>query len=283
MDVSISITGYPSADAAAALTDLGQAADELGLHTVWATDHLIQADPVAATTDPMLEAYAVLAFLSATTHRVRLGAMVSPVTFRPPALLIKTVTTLDVLSGGRAWLGVGAGYQQAEAQDMGLPLPAPRERYEHLEDTVRLAAQMWRGDTAPFHGFHAQLERPVSSPPPMTTPRPPILIGGTGERRTLRLVAQYADACNLFDIPDDGVTIRHKLAVLRDHCAAIGRDDADITKTVSTAVGDDEPPARFAERCVQLRSYGIDHVVVIARGRPFTVADLECLAPATTV
>jgi alkanesulfonate monooxygenase SsuD/methylene tetrahydromethanopterin reductase-like flavin-dependent oxidoreductase (luciferase family) len=283
MDVSISITAYPSGDAAAALTDLGQAADGLGLHTVWATDHLIQADPAAATTDPMLEAYAVLAFLSATTHRVRLGAMVSPVTFRPPALLIKTVTTVDVLSGGRAWLGVGAGYQQAEAQDMGLPLPAPRERYEHLDDTLRLAAQMWRGDTAPFHGFHARLERPVSSPPPMTPPRPPILIGGVGERRTLRLVAEYADACNLFDIPDGGVTIRHKLAVLRDHCAAIGRDYAGITRTVSTALGDGEQPARFVERCAQLKSYGIDHVVVITRGRPFTVADLECIATATTV
>jgi alkanesulfonate monooxygenase SsuD/methylene tetrahydromethanopterin reductase-like flavin-dependent oxidoreductase (luciferase family) len=148
---------------------------------------------------------------------------------------------------------------------------------------LRLAAQMWRGDTAPFHGFHAQLERPVSSPRPMTTPRPPILIGGVGERRTLRLVAQYADACNLFDVPDGGVTIRHRLAVLRDHCTAIGRDDADITKTVSTAVGDGETPARFAGRCVQLKSYGIDHVVVIARGRPFIVADLEGLAPASTV
>src|SRR3954466_2360266 len=232
MDVSISITAYPSGDTAATLTELGRAADELGLHTVWATDHLIQADPAAATTDPMLEAYAVLAFLSATTRRVRLGAMVSPGTFRPPALLIKTVTTLDVLSGGRAWLGVGAGYQQGEAQDMGLPLPAARERFEHLDDTVRLAAQMWRGDTAPFHGFHARLDRPVSSPEPMTTPHPPILIGGAGGGPAVRLVAQYADACNLFDIPDGGVTIRHKLAVLREHCAAIGRDDADITKTV---------------------------------------------------
>jgi F420-dependent oxidoreductase-like protein len=246
-------------------------------------DHLVQADPAAATTDPMLEAYAVLAFLAATTRRVRLGAMVSPVTFRPPALLIKTVTTLDVLSGGRAWLGVGAGYQQDEARDMGLPLPPPRERFEHLDDTVRLAAQMWQGDTTPFYGRHARLERPTGSPRPVTTPHPPILIGGAGERRTLRLVAQYADACNVFDIPDDGVTIRHKLAVLREHCTTIGRDDAGITKTVSTALADGESPARFAERCARLKSYGIDHIVVIARGRPLTVADLEVLATATTV
>ncbi|WP_433365386.1 TIGR03560 family F420-dependent LLM class oxidoreductase [Actinoplanes sp. CA-142083] len=284
MDVSISITSYPATDAPSALTDLGRAADELGLHTVWATDHLIQADPAAAVTDPMLEAYAVLAFLAATTRRVRLGAMVSPVTFRPPALLIKAVTSLDVLSGGRAWLGVGAGYQQQEARDMGLPLPASaRERYEHLEDTIRLAAQMWRGDTAPFHGVHARLERPVSSPAPATTPRPPILIGGVGEKRTLRLVAQYADACNLFDVPDGGATIRHKLAVLREHCAEVGRDDAGIVRTVSTALGDGEPGARFAERCTQLKAYGIDHVVVITRGRPMTVADVERVAAATTV
>lgn len=283
MDVSVSITAYPSGGVAAALADLGQAADDLGLHTVWATDHLIQADPSAAMTDPMLEAYAVLSFLAATTRRVRLGAMVSPVTYRPPALLIKTVTTLDVLSAGRAWLGLGAGYQETEARNMGLPLPAPRQRFEYLTDTVRLAAQMWRDDTTPFHGFHARLEHPVNSPLPVTTPHPPVLIGGTGEQRTLRLVAEHADACNLFDIPDGGVTIRHKLAVLRDHCASIGRDNTDITKTVSTALGDNEPPAQFAERCQQLKSYGIDHVVAITRGRPLTVADLQRLGPATAI
>ena len=283
MDVSVSITAYPSGGVAAALADLGQAADDLGLHTVWATDHLIQADPAAAITDPMLEAYAVLSFLAATTRRIRLGAMVSPVTYRPPALLIKTVTTLDVLSAGRAWLGLGAGYQETEARNMGLPLPASRQRFEYLTDTVRLAAQMWRDDTTAFHGFHARLEHPVNSPLPVTTPHPPVLIGGTGEQRTLRLVAEYADACNLFDIPDGGVTIRHKLAVLRDHCASIGRDNTDITKTVSTALGDNEPPAQFAERCQQLKSYGIDHVVVITRGRPFTVADLQRLGPATAI
>lgn len=283
MDISVSITSYPHDRVAAALTDLGQAADELGLHTVWASDHLIQADPAATVTDPMLEAYAVLSFLSATTRRVRLGAMVSPVTFRAPALLIKTVTTLDVLSGGRAWLGLGAGYQQAEAQAMGLPLPATRIRFEQLTDTVRLAAQMWRGDTAPFHGTHARLEQPIGSPRPLTLPHPPILIGGTGEQRTLRLVAEYADACNLFDIPDGGATIRHKLAVLRDHCAEIGRDDTTITKTVATALPDGESPDHFAGRCAELKSYGADHVVVITRGRPFVVADLERLVTGLAV
>jgi F420-dependent oxidoreductase-like protein len=284
MQVSISITAYPAAaDAPAQLAGLGRAADELGLHTVWVTDHLIQADPAATTTDPMLEAYSVLTFLAATTRRVRLGAMVSPVTFRAPALLIKTVTTLDVLSAGRAWLGVGAGYQQDEAAAMGLPLPPVGERFDHLSDTLRLAAQMWRGDTAPFHGSHARLDRPLCFPPPVSRPRPPILIGGTGEQHTLRLVAEHADACNLFDMPDGGSTIRRKLAVLRRHCDAVGRDYDEISKTVSTAMPDGESPESFAARCSELRSYGIDHVVVITRGRPFTAPDLEVLASGTRV
>ena len=146
---------------------------------------------------------------------MRLGAAVSAVTFRPPSLLIKAVTTLDVLSGGRAWFGVGAGYHEDEASAMELPLPPVAERFERLEDTLRLALQMWSGDSAPFHGRRHHLERPVGNPLPLARPHPPILIGGMGERKTLRLVAQYADACNLFDIPDGGKTIRRKLDVLR--------------------------------------------------------------------
>ena len=284
MDISINITAYPGSDTApAGLADLGRAADDSGLHTVWATDHLIQADPAASPTDAMLEAYSVLNFLAATTRRVRLGAMVSPVTFRAPALLVKIVTTLDVLSGGRAWLGLGAGYQQEEAASMGLPLPPVGERFEYLQDTVRLADRMWRGDTTPFHGSRTRLERPVCYPPPVTRPRPPILIGGTGEQRTLRLVAEYADACNLFDIPDGGATIRRKLEVLRGHCATAGRDYDAIRKTVSTALADGDSAEGFAARCAQLREYGIDHVVVITRGRPFTPADVELLAAGTQV
>jgi alkanesulfonate monooxygenase SsuD/methylene tetrahydromethanopterin reductase-like flavin-dependent oxidoreductase (luciferase family) len=166
---------------------------------------------------------------------------------------------------------------------MGMPLPPTTERYEHLEDAVRLAAQMWRGDVSPFHGIHARLDRPLCHPGPVTRPHPPILIGGTGERRTLRLVAAYADACNVFDIPDGGATIRHKLAVLREHCAAVGRDYATIVKTVSTALGDGETRSEFAARCAQLRESGIDHVAVITRGRPITPADVEVIAAAVSV
>ena len=285
MDVSISITAYPAGAGAAPddLTALGRAADECGLHTVWATDHLIQADPTASPTDPMLEAYSVLSFLAAVTGRVRLGAMVSPVTFRPPAMLIKIVTTLDVLSGGRAWLGLGAGYQQEEATAMGLRLPPAGVRFEELEDTLRLADRMWRGDPAAFHGSRTDLEWPLCHPPPVSRPRPPILVGGMGERHTLRLVAEHADACNLFDIPDGGATIRRKLAVLRRHCETAGRDYYKIIKTVSTALADGESAGQFAARCATLRSYGTDHVVVITRGRPFTPADVELLAAGTRV
>ncbi|MEV4346323.1 LLM class flavin-dependent oxidoreductase [Actinoplanes sp. NPDC049596] len=261
MDVSVSITNYP-----VDLKGLGHAADDCGLHTLWVADHLIQADPAAKPTDPMLEAYSVLNHLAAVTSRIRLGAMVSPVTFRAPSVLIKTVTTLDVLSGGRAWLGLGAGYEAGEAEAAGLPLPPMGERFDLLEQTLREAISTWAGDG------------PLSHPAPIK--RPPILIGGAGEKRTLRLVAEYADACNVFDIPDGGVTIRRKLDVLRGHCEAAGRDFAGITKTVATALRDGEPAEAFAARCADLRSYGLEHVVVITRGRPLTPRDVELVGQA---
>jgi alkanesulfonate monooxygenase SsuD/methylene tetrahydromethanopterin reductase-like flavin-dependent oxidoreductase (luciferase family) len=160
--------------------------------------------------------------------------MVTAVTYRPPALLVKAVTTLDVLSGGRAWLGIGAGYHQGEAAAMGLPLPALGERFERLEETLRLALSMWAGDDTAFEGIHYRLARPVNSPNSIRRPHPPILIGGMGESKTLPLVARYADACNLFDIPDGGKTVTHKLAVLAGYCEQVGRSYDDIEKTLST-------------------------------------------------
>jgi alkanesulfonate monooxygenase SsuD/methylene tetrahydromethanopterin reductase-like flavin-dependent oxidoreductase (luciferase family) len=168
-------------------------------------------------------------------------------------LLIKAVTTLDVLSGGRAWLGVGAGYQQDEAREIGLPLPPRRERFVRLEATLRLAQQMWSDDRSPFEARHNRLERPLNNPRALSSPRPPILVGGAGERRTLRLVTAYANACNVFDIPDGGKTIQHKLEVL-------------LEKTVSRRLNPDESPERFAERCAALAELGIDHTVVITQG-----------------
>jgi F420-dependent oxidoreductase-like protein len=282
MRLSLNITNYSygSGGLGAELARTVRAADEAGLDTVWVSDHLIQADPTAGASDTeMLEAYTALGFLAAQSARIRLGTMVTGVTFRPPALLIKAVTTLDVLSGGRAWLGIGAGYHGEEANAMGLPLPSVAERFERLEETLRLASQMWSGDESAFEGTHYRLEHPVNSPQSVRRPHPPILVGGMGEQKTLRLVAEYADACNLFDIPDGGTTIRNRLGVLARHCEAVGRPYDEIDKTVSTRLERDEPADKFAERCAALAELGIQHAVVITPG-PWTEDALAALAAA---
>jgi F420-dependent oxidoreductase-like protein len=269
MRVSIGITEYPGPrhPDAAPLGAVAAAADEGVLDTLWVSDHAVQYAPGTSPEDPLFEAYTTLGWIAARTSRIRLGTMVTAVTFRPAALLIKAVTSLDVLSGGRAWFGVGAGYDEREAAEMGLPLPPVAERFERLEDTLQLAHRMWAGDESPFVGKHVRADRPVNSP--NAAQRPRILIGGFGEKRTLPLVARYADACNLPDIPDGGATLRHKLGVLERACEAIGRPFDEIEKTVATAIGPDEPAGAFAERCAALAELGLDHATVISRG-PWT-------------
>jgi F420-dependent oxidoreductase-like protein len=256
------------------------AAERAGVDTLWVVDHLIQADPTAPPGDTeMLEAYTALGFVAAHTERIRLGTMVTGATFRPPALLAKAITTLDVLSDGRAWLGIGAGHHGDEAREMGLPLPPVPERYERLEETLQIALQMWAGDESPFEGRHHRLERPVDSPGPVRRPHPPILIGGHGERRTLPLVARYADACNLFDIPDGGQTVRHKLDVLARCCEEVGRPYERIEKTLSTRLGDGESGEEVARRCRLAAGWGIDHMVM-GRSTAWTVDAVATLADA---
>ena len=282
MRVSLSVTNYSWRDGAlgARLAQVARAADRGGLDTLWVADHLLQADPfVAPGETEHLEAYTTLGFLAAQTERVRLGTMVTGVTFRAPALLIKAVTTLDVLSNGRAWFGVGAGYQQDEARWMGLDVPPLPERFERLEETLRLALQMWAGGETRFEGAHYRLERPVSSPNPVQQPHPKILVGGTGERRTLPLVVRYADACNLFDIPDGGATVRRKLDALARLCDEAGRDFDRIEKTVSTRLGAEETAEQFAERCAGFADLGLEHAVVIVAG-PWTEHAVGTLAGA---
>ena len=227
----------------------------------------------------MLEAHATLGYLAGQTHRVRLGTMVTGVTFRPAALLIKAVTTLDLLSRGRAWLGVGAGYHSAESDLMGLPLPPQRERFELLADTLELAMRMWSGGRGQFAGMRLHLAGPVGSPRPVSRPRPHVLVGGMGEKQTLRLVAEHADACNLFDVPDGGVTVRRRLEVLRQHCSAIGRPYHEFDKTISTRFDPAEPTADFVDRCRLLGEAGISHIVCITTG-PWTAASIGRLATA---
>jgi F420-dependent oxidoreductase-like protein len=176
----------------------------------------------------MLEAYTTLGYLAASTSRAKLLTLVTGVTYRNPGILAKIITTLDVLSGGRAWLGVGAAWNEEESRGLGIAFPPVAERFERLEETLQICLQMFRGDDSPYHGRHYQLERPLNSPLPLSQPHPPILIGGSGEKKTLRLVARYAQACNLFPGPD----LARKLDVLRGHCEAEGRDYDEIEKTV---------------------------------------------------
>jgi len=188
--------------------------------------------------EPMLEGYTALGFVAAKTERLRVRLLVGGVTYRYPGLLAKTVTTLDVLSAGRAELGIGAAWYEREHLGLGVPFPPLAERFERLEEAIQICLQMWSDDNGPYNGKHYQLAETLCSPLPVSAPRPRILIGGSGERKTLRLVAQYADACNLFG---DANVIDHKLAVLRRHCDDVGRDPAEIEVTALIMVPDDSP------------------------------------------
>ena len=284
MKISLSMTNFSwpgaTADIAQHVAATARAAESGGLDTVWVADHLMQADPASDPSEPMLEAYTTLGFLAGQTSTIRLGTMVTGATYRAPALLIKAVTTLDVLSGGRAWLGIGAGYGGKEATAMGLDDPEVAERFDVLADTIDIAERMWAGEQSAFHGRRHNLDRPIGSPLPVSRPRPRVLIGGTGARRTLRLVAEHADACNLFDIPDGGAAVRKQLAVLDQHCTDLGRPVDEIEKTISTALAPGEPASQFVERCGRLGEIGIDHVVVITRGIPWLAESITTLATA---
>jgi len=211
------------------LSRIAHAADGAGYDSLWVMDHFFQIRGVGPPEEPMLEAYTTLGHLAAQTTRVRLGTLVTGVTYRYPGILAKIVTTLDVLSGGRACLGIGAAWNEEEHVGLGVPFPPVAERFERLEEALRICLQMWSDDDGPFEGKHYKLARTLNSPQALTRPHPPILIGGGGERKTLRLVARYADACNLFAGPDE---LPHKLDVLRRHCEEVGRDYDAIQKTV---------------------------------------------------
>jgi F420-dependent oxidoreductase-like protein len=280
---SISVTNFSWRDGTMAerLGEIAEAADAGGLDALWVADHVLQTDPYGARPHEteMLESWTTLGYLAARTSRIRLGTLVSAATFRPPALLVKAVTTLDVISGGRALFGIGAGYQADEATAMGLPLPPLPERFDRLEETLQIALRLWTGDTRPYRGKHYALDAPVCSPLPVSRPHPPILIGGTGEKRTLPLVARYADACNVFDIPDGGETTRRKLAVLRGLCEGIGRPYEEIEKIMATRLQPGESAAAFADRCAAFTPLGIDHVVVLTTG-PWTPETVDTVAQA---
>jgi F420-dependent oxidoreductase-like protein len=212
----------------AVLADVATAADEAGFERISVMDHVWQIGVNGPPEMDMLEAYTALGYLAAHTSRAKLLTLVTGVTYRDPGLLAKAVTTLDVLSGGRAILGIGAAWNEEESRGLGLFFPPTKERFERLEETLRICRQMFDGDEAAFDGRHYQLERLLNVPAPLARPRLPILIGGGGEKKTLLLVAKYADATNLFPGPD----VQHKLDVLKRHCDAVGRDYDEIQKTV---------------------------------------------------
>ncbi|MGD0371938.1 MAG: LLM class F420-dependent oxidoreductase [Candidatus Dormibacteria bacterium] len=231
------------------LARVGRAAEEAGFDRVSVMDHFFQIGHLGPPEHEMLEAYTTLGYLATHTSRVKLLTLVTGVVYRQPGLLAKIITTLDVLSGGRAMLGIGAAWNEEEARGLGLVFPPIAERFEHLEDALRICLQMWSEEDGPFTGTHARLERTLNSPQAITRPHPPILIGGSGERKTLRLVARYAQACNLFPGPD----LDHKLDVLRQHCEAEGRDYDEIEKTVLFNFDVGERGEKVGEIVQQLR------------------------------
>ncbi len=240
-------------------------ADQAGMYSLWVMDHFFQIRGIGPAEWDMLEGYSALTFAAAVTKKVKLGTMVTGVTYRYPGLLAKTVTTLDVLSGGRAYFGIGAAWNEEEHKGLGVTFPPLKERFEMLEETLQIALQMWSGSDAAYNGKHSQLARTLNVPQALSKPHPPILIGGGGEQKTLRLVAKYGDACNLFARMGDDV-VSHKLEVLRQHCAEVGRDYNEIEKTTLgnyklTKDGNGEgetSPAKLLEELHHLAEMGID-------------------------
>jgi F420-dependent oxidoreductase-like protein len=251
------------------LAEIARSADEQGFASIWVMDHFFQIGSrdrsmgLGPAEDEMLEGYSALSYMAGFTKKARLGTMVTGVIYRYPGLLVKTVTTLDVLSGGRAYLGIGAAWNEREALGLGVPFPSIKERFERLEEALLIAKQMWSDNNGPYNGKHYQLAETLCSPQPITKPHPPILIGGAGEKKTLRLVAQYADACNIF-ARMGADTVRSKLDILKGHCDKVGRDYNEIEKTtLSTAhLAAGKMSARdVIEECRAMAALGIQHCI----------------------
>jgi F420-dependent oxidoreductase-like protein len=244
-------------------------ADDVGFDSIWVMDHFFQIRGVGRPEEPMLEGWTTLGFMAAQSTHARLGLMVGGVHYRYPGLWIKAATTLDVLSGGRAWLGIGAAWNAEESDGLGFPFPPLADRFEMLEETLQIGYAMWsgeRGSEGGFSGRHFRADRLLNSPQSISRPRVPIMVGGGGEKKTLRLVAQYADACNVFGTPE---AIARKYAILDAHCAAVGRDPGEVERSTlqNVRVSPDgargsETPARVVERCGELADAGAEHIIL---------------------
>jgi F420-dependent oxidoreductase-like protein len=254
------------------LVEFARAAESAGFYSLWVMDHFFQISMGGPPEMEMLEGYSTLAFCAAATKTIKLGTMATGVIYRYPGVLVKTVTTLDVLSGGRAYLGIGAAWFEKEAKGLGVPFPPLKTRFEMLEETLQIAKQMWSGRVAPYRGKHFQLEETLCSPQPLARPHPPILVAGGGETRTLRLVAQYADACNIYGSVEE---IARKYGILKRHCEDLGRDYETVEKTallVLTLKGSPPSAKEIVAQCEALAKIGADHVL-------FSFADLQNVKP----
>jgi F420-dependent oxidoreductase-like protein len=252
------------------LRETARIAEQGGVHAFSVMDHFFQMDRVTSAEEPMLEAYTTLGHVAAVTERMQLGVLVTGVMYRYPGVLAKTVTTLDVLSGGRARFGIGASWYEREQRALGVPVVPVAERFERLEETLRICLQMWSDDNGPFEGRHHRLAETICVPGPVGRPHPPIMIGGSGEQKTLRLVARYADACNLFGAPPPDVA--HKLDVLRRHCDAEGRDYDRITKTVLVHRPPLEETEAFLDDLREYGALGVTEVMVMPDRNPVEFA-----------
>ena len=283
LGLQISSFTWDGGDAAIARTlgDIVRTADDAGFDSIWVMDHFLQIGSVGKPEEPMLEGMTALGYMAAHSKRARLGLMVGGIHYRQPGLWIKAATTLDVLSGGRAWFGIGAAWNEQESRALGFPMPPLGQRFEMLEDTLQMAHAAWRderGSRERFEGRHTTATDVLNSPQALSRPHPPILIGGGGERRTLKLVATYADACNVFGT--DPSQLKHKYDILRRHCETVGRDYTEIEKTLLTQVSITPDgarrsltPAAMVERLGRTTEVGAQHAIFSLRG----VTDLSKL------
>ena len=265
LDIHVPRFTWPGGPEAIAptFTSLAQTAEAIGVRTLSVMDHWFQMEMLWPAEEPMLEGYTTLSFAAAKTERLRFRMLVGGVTYRHPGLLAKTVTTLDVLSGGRAELGLGAAWYEREHRGLGVPFPPLRERYERLSETLQICFQMWSENDGPFEGKHYRLAETLCSPRPVSSPRPRVLIGGGGERKTLRLVATYADACNFIGDTD---VVAHKIEVLRRHCDQVGRDPADIEVTALAMVAGDTDGDALVRQCEAFAGVGVQALVIRSTG-----------------
>ena len=276
MKIGLQVPSFTWPDGAAGigarLAGIARAAEDAGFSSLWLMDHYFQIPGIGPAENDMLEGYAGLSFCAAVTRKIRLGTMATGVTYRHPGLLVKTATTLDVLSGGRAYLGIGAAWYEREHSGLGVTFPPLRLRFEMLDEALQIAHQMWSGDRGAYRGKHFVLEETMCVPAPLSRPHPPILVAGGGEKKTLRLVAKYGDACNVFG---DAAAVGRKLDILKRHCDEVGRDYAQIEKTcmgrAHLAAGQ-ESAADLIARCKALAAVGVQHAI-------FNMPNVHELAP----